>query len=106
MYAVHFTLYAVHRSLYAIHPTLYAVHWSLYAVHPTLLLVHLYMASALTGHSRSRKENALEEIVNKVGLGHLWQRFEEESVGIKVICSVSDVALSRLGVLTLGIRCD
>lgn len=61
------------------------------------------MASALPVQSGSR-DVLMKDMLNKVGLGHLKQRFEEERVDIEIICSASDLEISRLGVSTLGDR--
>ena len=48
--------------------------------------------------------SSLEIVLNKVGLGHLEERFKAEKVDVDTLSSASDQELNRLGVTTIGDR--
>ena len=46
----------------------------------------------------------MEELLNKVGAGHLVERFKIENVDISALCNATDQDLARLNVSTIGNR--
>ena len=44
----------------------------------------------------------MEKVLNKVGVGHLVERFKNENVDISALRNATDQDLARLGVSTIG----